>query len=146
MFTPMNESQTDRLRFEDHEVKVISGNLSRRGYGVHAIVEIAGTRYEVHGLDCGSPTCVCDAYLKQIWTIKKEEEKKSEYTRDVPDYADVMTVATFVYSCKQGAFIDYDGYGHPIGPNGKENPLFDVYPSELDKIPEDAVSIAWYNK
>lgn len=68
VFTPMNESQTQRLYFDDSEVRLISGVISRRGYGLHAIVEIAGTGYEVHGASCGSEGCTCDAYLKQIWS------------------------------------------------------------------------------
>lgn len=71
VFTPMNESQTERLSFEDSEVETVSGDLSMRGYGLHAVVKIGGVEYEVHGADCGSPGCVCDAFLKQKWPAKK---------------------------------------------------------------------------
>lgn len=67
MFTPLNESQTERLIFQDNTVQVISGSLKLRGYGLHAIVQIAGNLYEVHGADCGSPTCICDVFIKQVW-------------------------------------------------------------------------------
>jgi hypothetical protein len=62
MFTPMNEQLTERLKFDDSQVVWLSGRF-RRGPGLHGIVKIAGTRYEVHGLDCGSPSCFCDAYI-----------------------------------------------------------------------------------
>ena len=69
---------------------------------------------------------------------------KTEFTEDIPDYGDVMTVKSFISACVHGAFIDYDGSGQPAK-NGK---MADIYikPSLIGKIPLDATHIVWYNR
>ncbi len=64
MFTPMNPDQTERLKFDDDEVTILSGSLDRRGPGVKAIVMVRGERYKVVSRSCGLPRCMCDAYLR----------------------------------------------------------------------------------
>jgi hypothetical protein len=61
----MNARLTKRLRFDHSEVTWLTGK-SRRGPGLHGVIEIGGRKYEVHGLDCGSPSCFCDAYIKHV--------------------------------------------------------------------------------
>lgn len=66
VFTPLNETKTERLRFERESVKVISGSLDVRGHGKKAVVEIQGKRYGVYGISCGLSGCICDAYIKEV--------------------------------------------------------------------------------
>lgn len=70
--------------------------------------------------------------------------KNEKYTQDIPDYGDVMTVEHFRQACKAGAFIDYDGVGHPAkdGRMGHS----EVRPSRLAEIPPDATHIVWFNR
>jgi hypothetical protein len=83
MFTPMNESQTKRLHFQDHEVQWVQGE-TRRGPGWHGIVEIAGKMYNVYGLNCGSEACFCDAYIVEI--SKASRRKSVPYIPDGRKY------------------------------------------------------------
>jgi hypothetical protein len=66
------------------------------------------------------------------------------YDTPVPEYADVMTVEDFRQSVRSGAFIDYDGFGHPVR-DGLEARI-SVRPSTVASIPKDATHIAWYNR
>jgi hypothetical protein len=68
-----------------------------------------------------------------------------EYKETVPDYGDLMTVKDFMDSCVIGAFIDYDGYGHPVK-DGKMMGSVAVLPSKRREIPEDATHIVWFNR
>ena len=61
------------------------------------------------------------------------------------DEDDVYTVDEFRACCAQGAFIDYDGFGHPVKDNLFDGDI-DIRPSRLHEIPEDATHIVWYNK
>lgn len=58
---------------------------------------------------------------------------------------DLMTVKDFRDACKVGAFIDYDGFGHPVK-RGKMAGEITVIPSKVDEIPEDATHIIWFNR
>lgn len=59
---------------------------------------------------------------------------------------DVYTVAEFMECVKSSAFIDYDGYGHPVK-DGLSDPMIDIYPSQCpDCIPADATHIVWFNR
>lgn len=72
-------------------------------------------------------------------------ETKVEYTEEIPDFGDVMTVEHFRASCKAGAFIDYDGFGNPAK-DGKVAGRLEIQPSRLHEIPEDATHIVWFNR
>ncbi|RLA60637.1 MAG: hypothetical protein DRQ89_12495 [Epsilonproteobacteria bacterium] len=61
------------------------------------------------------------------------------------DYGDIMTLPEFLSSCKYGAFIDYDGFGHAAC-NGKVNSDLDIRPSKLNEIPEGTTHIVWFNR
>lgn len=69
----------------------------------------------------------------------------TRYTEKLPNYGDLMTVKDFLEACEVGAFIDYDGSGHPVK-DGKMARNVDVYPSKRDKIPKDATHIMWFNR
>lgn len=59
---------------------------------------------------------------------------------------DVMTLEDYLDCVKNGSFIDYDGYGHPVKDN-KQDTQFDIFPSEgRNHIPLDATHIVWFNK
>lgn len=58
---------------------------------------------------------------------------------------DVYTVDEFREFVSTGAFIDYDGYGHPVK-DGKCDPKIDIRPSRVSDIPADATHVVWYNR
>lgn len=69
-----------------------------------------------------------------------------EYNRPLSEYnfGDLFTVDEFRNMCKMGAFIDYDGYGHPVRDNLVNNDEA-VVPSKMN-IPDDATHIIWFNR
>ena len=62
------------------------------------------------------------------------------YGRDIPDYADVMTVKDWQDAVQSGMFIPDDGTGY-WAKDGKESEDDPFYTP-----PEDATHVAWYNK
>jgi hypothetical protein len=58
---------------------------------------------------------------------------------------DVYTIAEFHEFCRSGAFVDYDGFGHPVK-DKLANPDITIKPSTRDEIPSDATHIVWYNR
>lgn len=58
---------------------------------------------------------------------------------------DVYTVEAFKEYVACGAFIDYDGYGHPVK-DGLADSSIDIHPSKIHKIPPDATHIIWFNR
>lgn len=58
---------------------------------------------------------------------------------------DVYTVKEFNEFCECGAFIDYDGFGHPVKDSLADYSI-DIFPSSLEDIPEDATHIIWFNR
>ena len=61
------------------------------------------------------------------------------------DGADVYTVDEFKFACRDGAFVDYDGDGHPVKDHMINTSIL-VKPSKWNEIPEDATHIVWYNR
>lgn len=61
------------------------------------------------------------------------------------DEDDVYTVEEFKQFVASGAFIDYDGHGHPVKDN-LSDPNIHIKPSKLSEIPSDATHIVWYNR
>ena len=62
------------------------------------------------------------------------------------EYGDIFTVEEFKELVKEGMFIDYDGSGIPAKLEGVVDDSINIYPSRLDKIPEDATHVIWFNK
>lgn len=58
---------------------------------------------------------------------------------------DVYTIEEFKEYCECEAFIDYDGYGHPVKDKLADNSII-IVPSKLNEIPIDATHIVWYNR
>lgn len=68
------------------------------------------------------------------------------YTGEIDQDSDIYTVAEFVDAVKSGAFIDYDGFGHPVDINNSVDVTIYIKPSRLSEIPEDCNRIVWYNR
>ena len=70
------------------------------------------------------------------------------YFKELPDYGDHMTFASFKSLVDCGAFIDYDGHGKLATEDKASNVL--VYPSNLSdpevEIPDWATHVVWFNK
>jgi hypothetical protein len=58
---------------------------------------------------------------------------------------DVYTVEEFKLCVKTQAFIDYDGFGHPVKDKMADGSI-EIKPSKVDQIPKDATHIVWYNR
>jgi hypothetical protein len=72
--------------------------------------------------------------------------KTNQYGCGPQDEDDVYTVAEFMEHVKNGSFIDYDGYGHPVKDNMEDTKIY-IYPSQCPEcIPTDATHINWFNK
>lgn len=69
------------------------------------------------------------------------------YSRPVTeyDYGDLMTLREFLECVMAGAFIDYDGNGHPVRGDLVDTSVT-VLPSKANDIPSDATHIIWFNK
>lgn len=62
------------------------------------------------------------------------------------DEDDVYTIDEFMQHVKAQAFIDYDGFGHPVK-DGKADESICIYPSRAkETIPGDATHIVWFNR
>jgi len=90
---------------------------------------------------------LCDS-LKEgemAYTRKVTFTKTGLYGCGLYDEDDVYTVEEFKEFCGAGAFIDYDGFGHPVK-DGFADACINIKPSRLSAIPEDATHIVWYNR
>jgi len=65
---------------------------------------------------------------------------------DIPDYGDVMTLNEFKNACRNGLFIDYDGYGKYIDDDKMTD--IDIYPSDIKakSIRYELNKIIWFNR
>ena len=66
IFTPLNEKETKRLKFDMKDVKILSGSLNYRGLGKKATIQIKRTKYKVLGRAFGLPNCQCDTKIVKI--------------------------------------------------------------------------------
>jgi hypothetical protein len=71
--------------------------------------------------------------------------KTNQYGCGPKDEDDVYTVEEFKQHAKDQAFIDYDGFGHPVK-DKLANTFIYIRPSKLHMIPKDATHIVWYNR
>lgn len=71
---------------------------------------------------------------------------------EIPDYADIYTIESFIKHCEMGGFIDYDGYGN-LGTKDKMSGL-EIRPSMLlydiiytdERITSLYTHIIWFNR
>ena len=69
-----------------------------------------------------------------------------EFTDDVPDYGDVMSLKKFISCCEEGGFIDYDGFGEYIK-DGKTSGIT-IHASDVKykKVRTDFTEMVWFNR
>ena len=80
-----------------------------------------------------------------MYTKQVEYSEVNMYGCDPLGKDDVYTVEGFKEFCEDGAFIDYDGVGHPVKNDLADESIW-IKPSRLDEIPEDATHIVWFNR
>jgi hypothetical protein len=80
-----------------------------------------------------------------MYTEKVEYSQVNMYGCDPLNKDDVYTVEGFKEFCEDGAFIDYDGFGHPVK-NDLADFSIEIKPSRVSDIPDDATHIVWYNR
>jgi hypothetical protein len=70
--------------------------------------------------------------------------------KPIPDYCDLMTIENWIDLCKDGVFIDYDGFGYFSDGEVEFDEEGEVYPSMLKHPkkfnPKHHKFIAWYNR
>jgi hypothetical protein len=69
---------------------------------------------------------------------------------------DLMKLEDFQAHCRDSFFVDYDGYGHPVGIESgffkgdgaplRMDPNVTVIPSECDDVPEGTTHVIWFNR
>jgi len=59
---------------------------------------------------------------------------------------DVYTVAEFIQAVESGAFIDYDGYGHPVRDGMSDTSIVICPSTAAEDIPSDATHVVWFNR
>ena len=67
--------------------------------------------------------------------------------QEIPTYGDLMPLPQWIANCREGCFIDYDGFGNLS--DGKEMSNITVVPSNVfeDKgVPEGFTHIVWFNR
>lgn len=124
--------------------------------------EVAQLRFRIKQLsivrDEKQKTWDYDNPWEEYQKLTEEEDKQlAELSRqlrlirpyeveDIPDYGDVMTLNEFKNACRNGMFIDYDGYGHYI--DGDKMTDIHIYPSDVKakSIRHSLNKIVWFNK
>ena len=79
------------------------------------------------------------------YTEKVRFTKTNQYGCGPDKEDDVYTVDEFKACVASSAFVDSDGFGHPVK-DSLSDPSIDIRPSRLKYIPKDATHIVWYNK
>lgn len=98
-----------------------------------------------------------DSYTEWLRTMEPEQSQINELNakmklikapefEEIPDYGDCMTIGDFIECCKDGNFIDYDGFGY----YATEDKMTDicVYPSEIMSgvYRKDFPKVVWFNR
>jgi hypothetical protein len=106
-----------------------------------------------HGLCCAN--IVRDLIQAVIEVGKSIPNKtlKGNFFGVLPEYGDLMKLEDFQAHCRDSFFVDYDGYGHPVGSEAGFNegqlrmdPNVTIIPSECDDIPEGTTHVVWFNR
>jgi hypothetical protein len=79
-------------------------------------------------------------YTKQV-----KFSATNRYGNHPDDEDDVYTVDEFKDCVEHGLFIDYDGFGYPVKDGLADTGIY-IIPSEVDRIPEEATHIVWFNR
>lgn len=85
-----------------------------------------------------------ETFRIKMLLAKGKAAPTTEYTYELSDYGDLMTVEDFKQSAECRALINYDGHGAVVK-DGKMAKWI-IYPSIAHLIPEDATHVMWFNK
>lgn len=66
VFKPLTPDRTQRLTIPLKDMVVLSGDINVRKRGKNARVSIAGRVFDIYGISCGLPGCICDSLLKEV--------------------------------------------------------------------------------
>jgi hypothetical protein len=72
--------------------------------------------------------------------------KEPKYVNSVPDYGDVMSLASFIENVKSGGFIDYDGSGEYIKDGMMSGITINPSDVKYGSIRKDFDTIVWFNR
>ncbi len=90
------------------------------------------------------------SYKKCIYLNKEIRKLEDEIEWEPFDEwdDDIYTLKQFVSMCKDGCFIDYDGFGVYADKEKKMKTNIKVYPSDitLGKYRKDFTHVVWYNR
>lgn len=84
---------------------------------------------------------------KQVAELSRQKRMMMPYEmEEIPDYGDVMSLEDFIVCCKEGNFIDYDGYGQYAKDNMMSNVT--IFPSDVvhNMIRKDFDTVVWFNR
>lgn len=79
------------------------------------------------------------------YTKEVKFTKTGQYGCGPKNEDDVYTIDEFKRFVEKSAFIDYDGWGYPVK-NKKYDGDIQIQPSTINKIPNDATHIIWFNR
>ena len=67
------------------------------------------------------------------------------YTEEIPDYGDVMTIKEWNECVECGLFTNYDGCGY-FCKDGKMDRTLEVFSPKAAQTEIDATHVCWFNK
>lgn len=67
------------------------------------------------------------------------------YTEEIPDYGDIMTIEEWNDCVEQGFFTNDDGSGY-FCKDGKMDRTIEVFSPQAAKMEIDATHVCWFNK
>lgn len=83
---------------------------------------------------------------RELIQDKIRQLKKADGFEPIEKDDDVYTIEQFKGICKDGGFIDYDGFGVYAYKDKKSN--IEIYPSDVQKgnVRSDFTHVVWYNR
>jgi len=71
-----------------------------------------------------------------------------DWSHDLPDYGDLLTLEEFVETCRDGGFINYDGSGYYCNGDNGEAQNISARPGNItrDRIDYRFTHVMWYNR
>lgn len=90
--------------------------------------------------------CINKIYEKSNTIYREYRMVQVPNFSPIPDYGDVMTLKEFESACKDGSFIDTDGFGYYV--NDDQETDIEIFPSDYHygTIRKDFNKIIWFNK
>lgn len=84
---------------------------------------------------------------RQISVLDRERRLIMPYElSELSDFGDVMPLSEFISACKDGLFINYDGFGRYVK-DDKETDI-EIYPSDIkhNSVRKDFDTMIWFNR